>query len=97
MIAGEIGEPLDFATGPLSLGSLPGKEKVRALPLSAAIGAVSKQALIPYPPGVPLVLPGERVSAAMVSRLMALLNGGVRVRGVERQQDKPYIEAVDDE
>jgi arginine/lysine/ornithine decarboxylase len=94
MISGECSEPIDFAA--TGYADEP-DGSVRSLPLNEAVGAVSKQALIPYPPGVPLVLPGERLNRAVVLQLTELLDNGVRVHGVERQHDKPYVEAVVDE
>jgi arginine/lysine/ornithine decarboxylase len=35
--------------------------------------------IIPYPPGVPLVVPGEQVDAAMAARLRALQSTGVKL------------------
>jgi arginine decarboxylase len=43
-----------------------------AVPLSAAVSRVAAEAITPYPPGIPLVMPGERLSADAVERLRAL-------------------------
>ena len=48
------------------------------LPADAAIGRVAAEALTPYPPGVPAVLPGERLDIEVVSTLRAIAaEGGV--------------------
>lgn len=36
----------------------------RSLPLGEAAGAIAAEPLCPYPPGIPLLVPGERVDAA---------------------------------
>ena len=33
-----------------------------AVPLTAAAGRIAAEAITPYPPGIPLVMPGERLS-----------------------------------
>ena len=39
----------------------------RALPLHAAAGRVCAQHLAPYPPGIPIVAPGERIEKKTVA------------------------------
>ena len=53
----------------------------RAVPLAEAVGAVAAEPVTPYPPGIPLLLPGEVVSADAVEWLLAGLAAGLRVRG----------------
>jgi arginine/lysine/ornithine decarboxylase len=50
-----------------------------AVPLSAATGRVSAEAITPYPPGIPLVMPGERLSADAVRLLRALATAGTPI------------------
>ena len=38
----------------------------RRIPMADAVGEVSAEQFCPYPPGVPLLAPGERVTAAIV-------------------------------
>lgn len=52
-------------------------------PLSQAAGKIAGQMLIPYPPGVPAVLPGDRLSADMAAALDAMDRRGIPVIGVE--------------
>jgi arginine/lysine/ornithine decarboxylase len=53
----------------------------RAVPLAEAVGAVAAEPVTPYPPGIPLLLPGEIVAADKVEWLRAGLAAGLRVRG----------------
>jgi arginine/lysine/ornithine decarboxylase len=47
-----------------------------AVPLSAAAGRIAAEAITPYPPGIPLVMPGERLSTDVIDLLRALRNAG---------------------
>ncbi len=46
-----------------------------------AIGRISAESIAGYPPGVPALLPGERVTAEVVSYLRALTSAGARLHG----------------
>jgi arginine decarboxylase len=52
-----------------------------AVPLALAAGRVAAEALTPYPPGVPAVLPGEILSRSTLAHLRAVLAAGGRVAG----------------
>ena len=54
----------------------------RTVPLADAVGQVAARAIIPYPPGVHLVLPGEVITTAAVRVALALLADGGLVRGL---------------
>ena len=47
-----------------------------AVPLFAADGRVAAEAITPYPPGIPLVMPGERFDSDVVGLLVALSSAG---------------------
>jgi arginine decarboxylase len=49
------------------------------VPADAAAGRVSAELVAPYPPGVPVLAPGERVTADIVAALRAVLADGGRV------------------
>ncbi|MFZ0090200.1 MAG: aminotransferase class I/II-fold pyridoxal phosphate-dependent enzyme [Solirubrobacteraceae bacterium] len=46
-----------------------------------AIGRISCESIAGYPPGVPTLLPGERVTAAVVAYLRSLTASGARLHG----------------
>jgi lysine decarboxylase len=46
-----------------------------------AIGRISCESIAGYPPGVPALLPGERVTNEVVSYLRALTAAGARLHG----------------
>lgn len=51
------------------------------VPLHAAPGRVSAELLCPYPPGVPLVFPGERFTPDVIATLQQTLAAGGVVTG----------------
>jgi arginine/lysine/ornithine decarboxylase len=51
------------------------------VPVDAAIGRVSCESIASYPPGVPALLPGERISAETVAYLRELAASGARLHG----------------
>jgi arginine decarboxylase len=51
-----------------------------------AVGRVSCEAIASYPPGVPALLPGERISAETVTYLRELAAGGARLHGASDPQ-----------
>lgn len=53
----------------------------RSLPLSAAVGQVCAEQVIPYPPGIPLLMPGEVVEAEMVDYVTYLLSQHIQFVG----------------
>lgn len=53
----------------------------RSLPEAAAEGAVSAGYVWAYPPGIPLLIPGEQISGALLRTLRALFRQGVHLTG----------------
>ena len=51
------------------------------VPVDDAIGRISCESIAGYPPGVPTLLPGERVTAEVVSYLRQLTAAGARLHG----------------
>ncbi|WP_030527571.1 aminotransferase class I/II-fold pyridoxal phosphate-dependent enzyme [Phycicoccus jejuensis] len=49
------------------------------VPLEAAVGRVSAELVAPYPPGVPVLAPGERVTVASLDALRAARAAGSRI------------------
>jgi lysine decarboxylase len=52
-----------------------------AVAVDAAVGRVSCEAIAGYPPGIPALLPGERVTAEVVAYLRELVTAGARLHG----------------
>jgi arginine decarboxylase len=51
------------------------------VPVDQAIGRISCESIAGYPPGVPSLLPGERVTAEVVAYLRELTLAGARLHG----------------
>ena len=51
------------------------------VPVEEAIGRISCESIAGYPPGVPSLLPGERVTAEVVAYLRELTLAGARLHG----------------
>ena len=52
--------------------------------VDAAVGRISCESIASYPPGVPALLPGERISAATIAYLRELAASGARLHGAIR-------------
>ena len=52
-----------------------------AVPAQDAVGRISCESIAGYPPGVPSLLPGERVTAEVVAYLLELTAAGARLHG----------------
>ena len=50
-----------------------------AVPLADAVGRVCAELVAPYPPGIPVLAPGEEVTAAALAALAAAADAGVRI------------------
>ncbi|REJ31784.1 MAG: hypothetical protein DIU83_11105 [Bacillota bacterium] len=64
------------------------------VPLAEAAGRVASDVVSPYPPGVPVLCPGEQVTADAVEYLQAILDRGGEVRGLLGERDAPAVRVV---
>ena len=56
---------------------------IKKIPLAKSVGHVSAQVLTPYPPGIPVVIPGERISKEICDYLVEMASKGIRISGQE--------------
>ncbi|WP_054707392.1 aminotransferase class I/II-fold pyridoxal phosphate-dependent enzyme [Bacillus sp. JCM 19041] len=56
------------------------------VPLEAAVGRKAASAIVPYPPGVPLLIEGERVTPEHIQQIKCLLQNNSKFQG--QQPDK---------
>lgn len=54
----------------------------RRVPVAEAVGQISADSLCPYPPGIPLVLPGEVITAEALAQLQAIQAAGGMITGL---------------
>jgi arginine decarboxylase len=52
-----------------------------ALSLAACVGRVSAEMVVPYPPGIPVLGPGEEISAETVDYLRGAAAGSILIHG----------------
>jgi arginine/lysine/ornithine decarboxylase len=50
-------------------------------PLEHARGGISAEFIIPYPPAIPMIVPGEIISAELISTIAELKRHGHRIIG----------------
>jgi arginine decarboxylase len=55
--------------------------EAEVVPVADAPGRVSAEAIAGYPPGIPALLPGERISADVIAYLRELTAAGARLHG----------------
>ncbi len=89
-------KPVDLPLPPLPEKVLNPREPFfspkKWIPLSEAEGRIAGSMVIPYPPGVPILVPGERISAELVTYIETLIKTGAEVIGVT---EKHQIEALE--
>jgi lysine decarboxylase len=51
-----------------------------------AVGRISCESIAGYPPGIPALLPGEEVTAEIVTYLQELVTTGARLHGASDQR-----------
>ncbi len=66
----------------------------KRLPLAQAVGEVCAEQIMPYPPGIPLLLPGEQIDADMVDYLRYVKEQGVSIVGPE-DVTLEYVRVID--
>jgi arginine decarboxylase len=55
--------------------------EAEVIPVGQAVGRISCESIASYPPGVPQLLPGERITSEIVELLSALAETGARLHG----------------
>ncbi|MGG3509308.1 aminotransferase class I/II-fold pyridoxal phosphate-dependent enzyme [Paenibacillus lautus] len=68
--------PIPFSLKPID------RERLELVPLEKSAGRKAAEMVIPYPPGIPILYPGEEISAGMKQRLLALRNAGAKCQGI---------------
>ena len=54
-----------------------------------AVGRVSAESIAGYPPGIPALLPGERITTELVAYLRELKDAGARLHGASDPASRP--------
>lgn len=67
-----ISAPILFSMKPVIAG------ETESVGLEYSVGRVAAEMVIPYPPGIPLLYPGERITSHICKRLRGLAQGGAK-------------------
>ncbi len=59
-----------------------------------AAGRISRGMIVPYPPGIPAVMPGEEISAQTVEYIGLILDAGGAVEGLKKINDAYYVDVM---
>jgi len=65
-------------------------------PNAALVGAVSADQVVPYPPGIPVLVPGQRISRDIAVFLCDLYNAqsGIEIHGLVEHDGQPCLRVV---
>ncbi|SCX79895.1 aminotransferase class I/II-fold pyridoxal phosphate-dependent enzyme [Alkaliphilus peptidifermentans] len=66
------------------------------LPIDNSEGFISGEYIIPFPPGIPLVIPGEVISNEIIQNLKAMKEEGIEILGLKHNNCE-YIDVIDNE
>jgi len=55
------------------------------IPLESATGEVSGEYVMAYPPGIPLLVPGERISLKMLDIMQAYMDHGITLKNIREE------------
>lgn len=66
------------------------KEK-RYIPIKKSIGYISAEMITPYPPGVPLIMNGEKITAEKVAHIEQMISLGARFHGASKLHLKKFL------
>ncbi|MFI8578159.1 aminotransferase class I/II-fold pyridoxal phosphate-dependent enzyme [Rossellomorea aquimaris] len=72
-----------YTTLALSFEDMEEKEEA-LIPLHAAEGEISAGMVTPYPPGIPLLIPGERITSHAIERLTEYVKNKANIQGHHR-------------
>ena len=67
-----VSAPVAFSTRPVAEG------ETETIALETSAGRIAAEMVIPYPPGIPLLYPGESITASVCDRLIRLRTGGAK-------------------
>ncbi|MWV47600.1 aminotransferase class I/II-fold pyridoxal phosphate-dependent enzyme [Paenibacillus sp. HJL G12] len=71
----QFSEPIPFNLVPLE------PDEAEAIPLRASSGKIAAEMIIPYPPGIPLLYAGERITVETAAKLQRLAQAGAKCQG----------------
>ncbi|MBE9917190.1 aminotransferase class I/II-fold pyridoxal phosphate-dependent enzyme [Paenibacillus donghaensis] len=73
----DFSEPVSFNLIPLK------PDEVEAVSLQSSSGRIAAEMIIPYPPGIPILYPGERITETAACGLQGLAKAGAKCQGAQ--------------
>lgn len=67
--------------------------KTKVVPIEEAVGMIAAEMIIPYPPGIPLIMYGERITSGHKEQIMYLEKTGARFQGSTKDMKVYDIES----
>jgi arginine decarboxylase len=67
------------------------------VPFTEAAGRISAESVTPYPPGIPLIMAGERITKETISRLTRLVDLNVHIQGSNQLKQKQLTVYIEEE
>ncbi|WP_088105963.1 aminotransferase class I/II-fold pyridoxal phosphate-dependent enzyme [Halalkalibacter urbisdiaboli] len=64
--------------------------------LHQAVGQIAAEAIIPYPPGIPIILPGERIKQEIIKKIQELEQAGAYFQGHSSINEGIFIVELED-
>lgn len=82
--------------GPGIAGTGPGQKTdgMKKIPLSQAAGQVSAEYVMAYPPGIPILIPGERITDESIRVILSLVQQGSEMRWSVTEQQEAQASCV---
>ena len=69
-------------------------KETERIPLEKAAGRVAGGFIVPYPPDIPVVVPGEIITEEICRYLQECVRDGLTVQGMEEQNCQLYVEMI---
>lgn len=83
IVAGKKQTPPAVLEARFELCAVPSKKE--RVPLAQGAGRICASSIIPYPPGIPFICPGERITDEVITYIAALREAGEKVIGVNAE------------
>ncbi|MBK5254259.1 MAG: hypothetical protein JJE03_07385, partial [Peptostreptococcaceae bacterium] len=77
---------------PMAVSEIEEKIDIPKLKLLEAVGKVCMKAIIPYPPGIPLICPGEIITKTHIETIYGILINGEKVLGLKNKCEMAFKE-----
>ncbi len=65
--------------------------KRSSVQLEESLGCISAELIVPYPPGIPILVPGEEISREIVNYIECLIDEKVEILGITRDKNIKII------